>query len=414
MKSFSSTALVALASSALVQAQTFTACNPLQKKCDPDPAFGNKVECDFHKPCPAFNSQGANINYDDKGAAFTIKADGESPTIHTGNYLFFGEVEVEVQAAPGRGIVTSVVLQSDDLDEVNQILSYHHKIDWEWIGSKNNQVQTNYFSQGNTSTYDRGKTHPVANPAGQYHTYKIRWTHASVVWSIDGQPVRTLTYDEAKGGSAFPQTPMQVKLGTWVGGGAKSSPGTVEWADGKADFTKGPFVGYYRRITITDFAGKDAPATGGVKQYEYTDHSGSYKSIKTVMGHPNEDSKHAENGVGDGHDNGSSSHNENKSAVEENLTATSSSSHPSSTSNSTTSDSDSDSDSGSGSPSSTTMATVGSSSNATATLSSPRKSGPTSSSGSQPTIIPGSGASALPAAGLSLVVAAVAAHLLLL
>ncbi|RDA86675.1 hypothetical protein CP532_5045, partial [Ophiocordyceps camponoti-leonardi (nom. inval.)] len=404
MKSFSSTALVALAGSALVQAQTYTACNPLQKKCDADPAFGNnKVDCDMKSACPAFNTQGAKIDYGDKGAVFTIRGDGESPTIHTGNYLFFGEVEVEVQAAPGKGIVTSVVLQSDDLDE----------IDWEWIGSQNQEVQTNYFGKGNTDSYDRGRKHPIADTTSRFHTYKIRWTQSSVVWSINGQPVRTLTFQEAKGGNAFPQTPMQVKLGTWVAGGAKSSPGTVEWADGKADFSKGPFVGYYRRVTITDFAGKDGPANGGVKEYVYSDHSGSFKSIDVKMGHSDKDSKHAENGLGDGHDNGSSSHNENKSAVEENMTSTSSSSHPSSTSsNSTSSDSDSDSDS----PSSTTMATVGSGSNATATLSSPRKSGPTSSSGSgsQATTIPGSGASALPVAALSVVFAVVAAQLLLL
>ncbi|RDA90978.1 hypothetical protein CP533_3113 [Ophiocordyceps camponoti-saundersi (nom. inval.)] len=405
MKSFSSKALVALASSALVYGQTYTACNPLQKKCDADPAFGHKVDCDFHQACPAFNTKGANIDYGAKGAVFTIKADGDSPTIHTGNYIFFGEVEIEVQAAPGRGIVTSVVLQSDDLDE----------IDWEWIGSKNTQVQSNYFSKGNTDTYDRGATHTVANPTGQFHTYKIKWTPSSIVWSINGEVARTLTYESAKGGSAFPQTPMQVKIGTWVAGGAKSSPGTVEWAGGKTDFKEGPFLAYYRRISITDFAGKDTPANGGVKEYVYKDHSGTFKSIDVKMGHSTEDSKHAENGLGDGHDNGSSSHNENKSAVEENMvTTTASSSHSSSTSG-PESDSSSNSSSSSSS-SSTTMVTVGSGSNATTTLSSPRKSGPTSTSGSgsQSTSIPGSGSTTLPAAALSLVMAIFAAQVLLL
>lgn len=42
----------------------------------------------------------------------------QAPTIATGKYIFFGRVDVEVQAAPGVGIVTSAVLQSDTLDEV--------------------------------------------------------------------------------------------------------------------------------------------------------------------------------------------------------------------------------------------------------------------------------------------------------
>jgi beta-glucanase (GH16 family) len=43
----------------------------------------------------------------------------------------FGKVEVAMKAAPGAGIVSSVVLQSDTLDE----------IDWEWLGADPDEVQ---------------------------------------------------------------------------------------------------------------------------------------------------------------------------------------------------------------------------------------------------------------------------------
>ena len=39
--------------------------------------------------------------------------------------MLFGKIEVVLQAAPGQGIVSSSVMMSDDLDE----------IDWEWSGS---------------------------------------------------------------------------------------------------------------------------------------------------------------------------------------------------------------------------------------------------------------------------------------
>lgn len=65
-----------------------------------------------------------------------------------------------LEAAAGAGIVSAFILQSDDLDE----------IDWEWLGGDTTEVQSNYFSKGNTTTYDRGATHPVANPQTTYHS----------------------------------------------------------------------------------------------------------------------------------------------------------------------------------------------------------------------------------------------------
>lgn len=52
---------------------------------------------------------------------FTISKGSDAPTITSNRYLFFGSVEVEMQVAPGTGVVTSFVLQSDDLDEVDWV-----------------------------------------------------------------------------------------------------------------------------------------------------------------------------------------------------------------------------------------------------------------------------------------------------
>lgn len=223
------------------------------------------------------------MTYNSNGAVFQVASETQAPTISTGKYIFFGRIDVVIQAAPGAGIVTSAVLQSDDLDE----------IDWEWVGADNAQVQSNYFSKGDTSTYDRGAYHPVGNPTGSFHTYSVDWTAERIEWLIDGNVVRTLTAASAKGGSAYPQTPMQVKLGAWCAGGSKSAPGTVEWAGGRTDFSKGPFNAYYKKITIVDYAGKSSPATGGVKEYSYGDNSGSWQSIKIDGGNSSNDEENA-------------------------------------------------------------------------------------------------------------------------
>lgn len=68
------------------------------------------------------------IGYGDDGAEFTINKDTDAPTMHTEFYTFFGYYEVEMKAAPGTGVVSSIVLESDDLDEVDWVSSpdHHH------------------------------------------------------------------------------------------------------------------------------------------------------------------------------------------------------------------------------------------------------------------------------------------------
>jgi beta-glucanase (GH16 family) len=174
-------------------------------------------------------------------------------------------VDAWIQASSGVGVVTSFVLQSDDLDE----------IDWEWLGGDTAQVQTNYFSKGDTTTYDRGGYSPVDHPQGAIHKYTIDWQPTQLQWLIDDVVVRTLTYDQAKGGSTYPQTPMQVKLGTWVAGGKDAPEGTVQWAGGRTDFSQAPFIGYYQKLVVTDYSN----GVKGATSYVYGDQSGTYESI---------------------------------------------------------------------------------------------------------------------------------------
>ncbi|KAM0218238.1 hypothetical protein ACHAQI_001425 [Fusarium lateritium] len=281
-KAFSAAAM-ALACAGMVSAQTFTDCNPLKKTCPPNPAFGDKkVECDFAKgECDAFHSMiGTNLKYSEQGALFAINKETDAPTIRSNNYLFFGRVDIVMEAAKGQGIVTSVVLQSDDLDE----------IDFEMVGGDDAQVQTNYFSKGDTTTYDRAIYHPVSAPLSTTHKYSVEWTSTKVDWLIDDVVVRTLNAaDATRPGYEMPQTPMQLKVGTWVAGGKNSNEGMVSWVGGRTDFKEAPFSAYYRSITITDYAGKDAPGQAkGVKEYIWSDKSGDWTSIKvknTLSGH---------------------------------------------------------------------------------------------------------------------------------
>ncbi|CRK21041.1 hypothetical protein BN1708_003390 [Verticillium longisporum] len=178
-----------------------------------------------------------------------------------------------------QGIVTSIVLQSKDLDE----------IDWEWTGGDNANVQTNYFSKGDTTTYDRGGKHAVANPLSQFHKYGIVWNQNKINWTIDGAVVRTL--NAADVGEKYPQTPMQIKIGTWPAGNKNTPKGTVEWAGGYSDYEKAPFIGYYQNCKIVDYAGGNDASSGtpNAKEYVYGDKSGKWQSIKIVTGDGSDD-----------------------------------------------------------------------------------------------------------------------------
>jgi hypothetical protein len=266
-------ALAGLAVIPLAFAQTYTTCNPMEKSCPNDIGLDSaSFACDFTQGKSALASwstaAGTSLTYDgSKGAQFVINGKNQAPTISSDFYIFFGRVDVKMQAAPGVGIVSSMVLQSEDLDE----------IDWEWLGGDGTQAQTNYFGKGNTTSYDRGTYQSVSSPQTIMHTYSFDWTKDKIDWLIDGVIVRTLMYADAVGGKNFPQTPMRLKLGNWIAGDpATNAKGTIEWAGGETDFSQAPFTMYVKSVSVTNYN----PASA----YQWSDKTGSYESIKLVGG----------------------------------------------------------------------------------------------------------------------------------
>lgn len=275
-----------------VFAQSFTSCNPLTTGksvrarrfpslamcatnfapdgCPPNPALGRSVNIDFTKGASeSFTPQG-NPSYGPDGVAFTVAKSGDSPQLNSKWYIMFGHVEFVVKAARGAGIVSSAVLQSDCLDE----------IDWEWLGGDNRQIQSNYFGKAITTTYNRGAFHDATGNQDSFHTYTIDWTSKQIVWQIDGVTVRALTQENAAKGQ-YPQTPMMVKIGAWSGGDPANQPGTIGWAGGPTNYADGPFTMYVRSVAVTDYS------TG--TQYKYYGSDGTWQSIQSTGGSINPD-----------------------------------------------------------------------------------------------------------------------------
>lgn len=240
--------------------------------CAPNPALGTNATWDFSAEAAdiaIWNTTLGPMTYGSSGAQFTVSKKGDAPTIQSTFYIFFGEVTVEMMAAKGQGIISSIVLESDDLDEV----------DWEFMGGNRTHVETNYFGKGNTTAFDRAIYYPMpdgSSPMDGWHNYTVRWSSAQIDWLIDGTLVRTLPYAAANGGNNFPQTPMNVRLGIWAGGDSDLPQGTIDWAGGLTDFKQGPFQMLVKNVYVKD-------AQTGAKEYTWSDKSGSYQSIKTTM-----------------------------------------------------------------------------------------------------------------------------------
>ena len=118
-------AAAALAAAApLASAQTYTDCNPLQKTCPADAGTTeSKLDFDFTQSSglSRWTTTAGSVSTGSNGAVFTINKRGDAPTIETDFYIFYGEISVTMQAAPGTGIVSSIVFESDDLDEIDWV-----------------------------------------------------------------------------------------------------------------------------------------------------------------------------------------------------------------------------------------------------------------------------------------------------
>ncbi|KAH8681695.1 concanavalin A-like lectin/glucanase domain-containing protein [Xylariales sp. PMI_506] len=249
---------------AVALAQTSTSCNPTtEDDCPSDAGLASSTfSWDFTQGATdEFVMTYQNATYDStNGLSFSITESGDAPTMQSEFYVFFGTVSVVAKAASGTGIVSCVILESDDLDEV----------DWEWLGGDVDHVQTDYFGKGNTTSYDRGTIDSVTDTQDTWHNYTLEWTTESLTWLVDGSVIRTLAYADAVDGTNYPQTPMRIKLGMWAASDT-GAEGTIEWAGGDTDFSDGPFTMYVQSIDIVN--------ANPASTYTYGDETGDWESI---------------------------------------------------------------------------------------------------------------------------------------
>lgn len=213
-------------------AQTYTDCNPNNSTCPDNPALGTTFAETYNKTQQEFDPRFWNvtagpslISFGDDGAALALSQKGDSVTVKSNFYIFWGQVEVIFKAATGTGIISTAITLSDNLDE----------IDWEIKGGNLTSSSNNFYGWGNTSQFN--SEYPAMNPGPQadFHNYTVDWTQERILYYLDGNVVRTVPYAEP---GRYPQTPSRIQFGAWCGG-CSESQGTIDWAGGKADWDAG-------------------------------------------------------------------------------------------------------------------------------------------------------------------------------
>ena len=125
---FTKAAAAALVALPTTLAQTYTDCNPMEKTCPKDVGlnsanFVSNFASDPNAEDSWSKAAYTTITYDNQGAQFRIASQGQAPTIATNFYFFFGRVDVTMKSASGQGIVSSIVLESDDLDAAQRAMA---------------------------------------------------------------------------------------------------------------------------------------------------------------------------------------------------------------------------------------------------------------------------------------------------
>lgn len=144
--------------------------------------------------------------------------------------FLYGKSFVRLKSGRSRGVITSIVLISSIGDE----------IDFEFLGSELDGVQTNYFFRGELVYTHMEYVEVSSSTWSEYHEYGFDWNEERIHWLVDGEIVRTLdkedTWDPVSGVFRYPETPMRLEVALWPGGSASNHPGTIEWAGGPIDW----------------------------------------------------------------------------------------------------------------------------------------------------------------------------------
>ncbi|KZP16624.1 glycoside hydrolase family 16 protein [Athelia psychrophila] len=168
-----------------------------------------------------------------RGGVNNKVADGA--TVNSTFTFLYGKVTYEVSSPLVAGAVTAVILIADQGDEM----------DVELLGGDRHHWQTNMFApnpadkQPLWGAFSSVEDVPRDGSVSDFHSYAIDWSPDRIIWSVDGESVRTLVRAESRknGELHYPSHPVRLSMGIWD---ASTPVGTAAWSKGPINWNTAP------------------------------------------------------------------------------------------------------------------------------------------------------------------------------
>ncbi|NP_001312675.1 xyloglucan endotransglucosylase/hydrolase protein 24-like precursor [Nicotiana tabacum] len=173
------------------------------------------------------------------GKLLTLSLDKASGSgIQSKREYLFGRIDMQLKLVRGNsaGTVTTYYLSSQG--------ATHDEIDFEFLGNLSGDpyiIHTNVYTQGKGDKEQQ--FYLWFDPTAGFHTYSILWNPQTIIFYVDGTPIRVFKNMKSRGIPYPNKQPMRVYASLWNADDWATRGGLI-----KTDWSNAPFIASFRNF----------------------------------------------------------------------------------------------------------------------------------------------------------------------